>query len=1464
IYRFVVNQALEQGLSLAEVVDEEALEVLREEYSSLLIEFYGVENVETLSTNVVLDFIYGGLSRIVDYDYFRFTFTGDVEATFGVESISEVTKLQIVEYLYEQEVSVSSLHWFNVEAYLEEHGSAAETAIAQFFRVSSINELSVTQIRDFALNIGVQQFSIEGALNIEYIRETFNAAIVSSDLAVNAWLESFSFLNVDTAYVQSQLEGLLLDETLTLEQVNEILGTEIDSLDGLTDRHLITLVFDADFQEIIGDVEIQLFQETLNIDYVRTVFASAIAHTLEVDITAVTGEEVLTVPNEQLDEFLLAQSEEIATELEIDADNVTLEVAQEWFITNSVTTVEGLSVEVDIAYIKYQLQQSLDDEQISLEDINSVLDEPVEEFDELTDQQIVTLGRNAEFQSQFSLEISLVQTELSIGFVVSQFSAELADFFGLSEAEFAAKEFTQEEIIEFFSSTQAQAIAEFLGETVVGGEDDDDLGDDQDIVDESNDDSDDDDQDIVDESNDDSDDDDQDDDSDDSPEFAAEDVLAYIEQVDVETVIQIEEIDIDFVTYQVGELFQASVFSLEDVNTILETEYESVDELTTEDITTLAFSVEFQEVLGEDFEIELVQSEVNYSYLRASQAEAIAALFSTEENPITVEDVLRGEIEPLTDAEILAAFEENFLTADVGFIRYQVEQLLAETTITIEQVNESLSLEESVEAIVELNDAQIINLVYNQEFQALLMEAEQAIELSAINYEAFIEANAETLIAQFEVDDVTELTLEQVHGFMFSGQVSIEGFVNFDYLRETFISAIASQELADSTVLDWFNTDFSFININFLNAQFNGFTAEVQTQLLDSLGIELSEAESLSHQQLIQIFYSSEFQAITGIETLQTLAFDWQGYAQANAEALADFYQAFLVPAIPEGQAPNSVVVELSNFTGEQAQVTVTLEEVEGGIQVTVDSVEPIADINGVFFNIEDSSLLDSLSVTGDDVTNSSFSGDVKRVRNTSISPLKFDAGVQIGTPGIGQDDIQSTVFVITADGEELSLDQFVGQEFGVRLTSVQSGGSRSASSKLRGTAEAVFTADGDDVGVIDVSSLSAEQVLNFAFGQGWQSGIDPTEFVEVDFQRQQFAVEIARAYNIDVSEVASLESSLVLDYIYGGLSSQIDFEFYRTKYAASLESTFGMSAENLTRVQILEHAYTVGLEQGFNFVAIDYNAIAAQYPQVFADFFDIPVEEIFNLDLSIIQSFDLGIASELGIDITQFVDIEFFRQQASQQILQNYRIENVFRIDSQQLFEFSLQGDFSTAPTIDLNWAMTQYADILAENLDDFDQDGDGNIDNSELFDALTGQLLEAGNETSDIYSFEQYFESEDVQEQVAEFFGVESFEDVTFTQRLEYMFGAGLQAGIDPYSEEFLEANPQMAMEIYLEENSTALIEFAGVGSINQVTFLDVYNFQAINEINAFSGISSIDDIDDIDDIVDDIIDDGDAFSV
>ncbi len=57
-----------------------------------------------------------------------------------------------------------------------------------------------------------------------------------------------------------------------------------------------------------------------------------------------------------------------------------------------------------------------------------------------------------------------------------------------------------------------------------------------------------------------------------------------------------------------------------------------------------------------------------------------------------------------------------------------------------------------------------------------------------------------------------------------------------------------------------------------------------------------------------------------------------------------------------------------------------------------------------------------------------------------------YDVGVEIGTQGIGMDDIQHTEFIVSG----VTLDDFKsGQEFGIRLTSVGPVSSCGQSSKL-------------------------------------------------------------------------------------------------------------------------------------------------------------------------------------------------------------------------------------------------------------------------------------------------------------------------------------------------------------------------------------------------------------------------------
>jgi len=62
--------------------------------------------------------------------------------------------------------------------------------------------------------------------------------------------------------------------------------------------------------------------------------------------------------------------------------------------------------------------------------------------------------------------------------------------------------------------------------------------------------------------------------------------------------------------------------------------------------------------------------------------------------------------------------------------------------------------------------------------------------------------------------------------------------------------------------------------------------------------------------------------------------------------------------------------------------------------------------------------------------------------------PASFHAGLSIGTPGIGSDDIQSTI--ISIDNSTLGLTASSFLDFAVRLTSVgDASGTRSDSAKL-------------------------------------------------------------------------------------------------------------------------------------------------------------------------------------------------------------------------------------------------------------------------------------------------------------------------------------------------------------------------------------------------------------------------------
>ncbi|MEB3826438.1 hypothetical protein, partial [Phormidium sp. CCY1219] len=177
-------------------------------------------------------------------------------------------------------------------------------------------------------------------------------------------------------------------------------------------------------------------------------------------------------------------------------------------------------------------------------------------------------------------------------------------------------------------------------------------------------------------------------------------------------------------------------------------------------------------------------------------------------------------------------------------------------------------------------------------------------------------------------------------------------------------------------------------------------------------------------------------------------------------------------PAEEQQDTAQPLTVELTNFTGDNAQAKLLLEQTDTGIQVNVVDVTPQADIRGVFLNIADDSLLGGLTVNGSDVTNSAIgsanqgnlSGDA------NVTPSSFEVGVEIGTQGMGADDISSTSFTLSHASETLKLESFLSQNFGLRLTSVGEE-NRSGSSKLEGIAPASLTPE-----VTEEESETAEE----------------------------------------------------------------------------------------------------------------------------------------------------------------------------------------------------------------------------------------------------------------------------------------------------------------------------------------------------------------------------------------------------
>ncbi len=188
---------------------------------------------------------------------------------------------------------------------------------------------------------------------------------------------------------------------------------------------------------------------------------------------------------------------------------------------------------------------------------------------------------------------------------------------------------------------------------------------------------------------------------------------------------------------------------------------------------------------------------------------------------------------------------------------------------------------------------------------------------------------------------------------------------------------------------------------------------------------------------------------------------------------------SFLVPSLVAIAASPANAFSLSgslyNYEEDDTKVDYWLTQIDGAIQFDfrVDTSVNMADLRGLFLNVNDESLLSGLSATAasnpfadlDAANFYSIGSDDFRIDSGGTTDFGFGGGnllqgggrnapqytmgFDIGQQGIANYDIQGTSFLLQHDSQDLSLDLFSESLLGVRLMSV--GDDREGSSKLRG-----------------------------------------------------------------------------------------------------------------------------------------------------------------------------------------------------------------------------------------------------------------------------------------------------------------------------------------------------------------------------------------------------------------------------
>ncbi|NJN63288.1 MAG: hypothetical protein HC795_18790 [Coleofasciculaceae cyanobacterium RL_1_1] len=199
--------------------------------------------------------------------------------------------------------------------------------------------------------------------------------------------------------------------------------------------------------------------------------------------------------------------------------------------------------------------------------------------------------------------------------------------------------------------------------------------------------------------------------------------------------------------------------------------------------------------------------------------------------------------------------------------------------------------------------------------------------------------------------------------------------------------------------------------------------------------------------------------------------------------------------------------------------------------------------------------------------------------------------------------------------------------------------------------------------GVAEVASLSQTQIRDFLVSDAWAFGISIADFTDaaaVELFRSQNRDALARRYQVAIDAVSQLSAEVVLDFQFGGASSAIDFDYVRSTFSGDALAAFGTaSATQATDAQILDYVYsqTTALDST-DLAPIDIRGYRSRYTSEIAASLNLSTSEVLKLDRREIESFIFGEGASLGLDLTEFANLNYFRSSFGAAIAQSFSIE--------------------------------------------------------------------------------------------------------------------------------------------------------------------------------------------------------------